>query len=434
MANVPPNLSRPLRIFLLAAGLATAVAAVVLMATGRIADAGIPALVALASGALYGQVDLRFKASSFTLWVFAFLAAALYYPRLFTNWGFDTNVLVIPMLQLIMFGMGTKLSLADFAAELRRPKGIVIGSALVFTAMPLAGVLAAKLFQFPPEIAVGVILIGACPGGAASNVMAYLAGGNVALCVSVTTLTTLLAPVATPALMQLFAGTLIDVPFLKMMVSSFNLIIVPIAAGLVCHRILYGTAPWLGRALPVLGIGFSSFALAALAVPAKLPGEVAVLKPSLILVLVLAGTVSIAKVVVSAMHGPARWMDLILPKVSMLSVLLYVTIVVALNRDELLRVGLLLVAASAVHNLLGYVLGYWVSRAVGLSIRDSRTLSIEVGLKNGGLGMGLALQALNSPNAALAPIVFGKWMNISGSALANYWRGRPARESEVEPA
>jgi BASS family bile acid:Na+ symporter len=109
----------------------------------------------------------------------------------------------------------------------------------------------------------------------------------------------------------------------------------------------------------------------------------------------------------------------------MISILLYVTIVVALNRDQLLVVGLMLVAASAVHNLLGYIFGYWVSRAAGLSIRDSRTLSIEVGLKNGGLGMGLALEALNSPDAALAPIVFGKWMNISGSALANFWRGRP---------
>jgi BASS family bile acid:Na+ symporter len=118
--------------------------------------------------------------------------------------------------------------------------------------------------------------------------------------------------------------------------------------------------------------------------------------------------------------------------VSMISILLYVTIVVALNRDQLLRVGLLLVAASAVHNLLGFVAGYWASRAAGLSRRDSRTLSIEVGLKNGGLGMGLALEALNSPGAALAPIVFGKWMNISGSALTNYWRGRPTGDPSEE--
>ena len=135
---------------------------------------------------------------------------------------------------------------------------------------------------------------------------------------------------------------------------------------------------------------------------------------------------------VASLDGPANWMNQILPKVSMVSILLYVTIVVALNRDELLVVGLMLVAASAVHNILGFIVGYWASRAAGLSKRDSRTLSIEVGLKNGGLGMGLALQALNNPNAALAPIVFGKWMNISGSALANFWRGRPTGEADEE--
>jgi BASS family bile acid:Na+ symporter len=225
--------------------------------------------------------------------------------------------------------------------------------------------------------------------------------------------------------MQLFAGALIEVPFLKMMMSSLNLIIVPIAAGLVCHGILYGSAPWLKKPAPVVGIGVLSIILAAAIIPLTMPPDLAVLQPGLILGLVLTALVSLTKVIVAALHGPANWMNQILPKLSMLSILLYVTIVVALNRDQLLVVGPLLVAASALHNLLGFVCGYWASRAAGLSQRDSRTLSIEVGLKNGGLGMGLALQALNSPNAALASIVFGKWMNISGSALANYWRGRP---------
>ena len=116
----------------------------------------------------------------------------------------------------------------------------------------------------------------------------------------------------------------------------------------------------------------------------------------------------------------------------MVAIILFVTIVVALNRDKLLVVGLLLVAASAIHNLIGFILGYWGSRAVGLSRQDSRTLSIEVALKNGGLGMGLALEALGSANAALAPIVFGKWMNISGSAIANYWRDKPTGEVNSE--
>jgi BASS family bile acid:Na+ symporter len=325
--------------------------------------------------------------------------------------------------------MGTKLGIEDFVAEFRRPKGIIAGTLVVFTVMPVAGVMVAKLFRFEPEIAVGVILIGACPGGAASNVMTFLARGNVALSVSATTLSTLMTPVVTPALMKLLAGTLVEVSFFKMMLASFNLILVPVGAGLVSHKLLYGKASWLTKPARVLAIGALCLGLAFAVSAISPPAQFAVLKPGLVLGLALIGAVAIVKVAVAALGGPEGWMNRILPRLSMVSILLYVTIVVAQNRDELLKVGLMLVAASAVHNAAGYVAGYWVSRAIGLSRRDSRTLSIEAGLKNGGLGMGLALQALNSPSAALAPIVFGKWMNISGSALANYWRGRPTGEA-----
>lgn len=426
-----PN-SKLIANILLAVIVITGLATIGLIAAGKITSAGIPMVSALIAGALYGKANPRFKASSFTFWVFAFLAAAMYFPFLFTNWGFNTRVIVIPMLQLIMFGMGTKLSIADFTKEFSRPKGVIIGTVMVFTIMPLLGVMVAKLFQFSPEIAVGVILIGSCPGGAASNVMAFLARGNVALSVSVTTLATLLTPIVTPALMKLFAGELLEVSFIKMMMSSFNLIIVPIGAGLICNKILYSKADWLKKPMPVIGIGIASFILTAVTIPAVFPEGIAVLKPGLILGFTLTGIVSITKVIVAALNGPENWMNKILPRVSMLSILLFVTIVVALNRDKLLVVGLMLVAASALHNLLGYIIGYWGSRAVGLSKRDSRTLSIEVALKNGGLGMGLALNALGSADAALAPIVFGKWMNISGSALANYWRGRPTGEPDEE--
>ncbi|MFC1551475.1 bile acid:sodium symporter family protein [Candidatus Latescibacterota bacterium] len=410
---------------LLGFGIFAFITTIIYFAVGGGKHAGIPFVLTFISMALYSKGSTKLKGTAFTFWVFAFLTSAMYFPWMFTNWGFNTKVIVIPMLQLIMFGMGTKLSIGDFVKEFSRPKGIIIGTVMVFTIMPVLGVLVAKLFNFPPEIAVGVILIGSCPGGAASNVMAFLARGNVALSVSVTTLATLLTPIVTPALMKLFAGALLEVSFLKMMMSSFNLIIVPISAGLICNKILYGKADWLKKPAPVAGIGVLAFALTAVTVPAAFPAQVAVLKPGLILGLSLTGIVSVAKVIVQAAHGPDDWMSKILPRVSMLSILLFVTIVVALNRDKLLVVGLMLVAASALHNLLGYIIGYWGSRAIGLSKRDSRTLSIEVALKNGGLGMGLAIEALGSQNAALAPIVFGKWMNISGSALANYWRQRP---------
>ncbi|MFC1541634.1 bile acid:sodium symporter family protein [Candidatus Latescibacterota bacterium] len=417
--------------YLLAYGILAFITTVIYFLVGGGQHAGIPFVSMFVAMALYSKGSARLKGTAFTFWVFAFLAAAMYFPWLFTYWGFNTNIIVIPMLQLIMFGMGTKLSIADFMKEFRRPKGILIGTFMVFTIMPLLGVMVANLFRFPPEIAVGVILIGACPGGAASNVMAFLAKGNVALSVSVTTLATLITPIVTPALMKLFAGALLEVSFFKMMMSSFNLIIVPISAGLICNKILYGKSNWLKKPAPVVGIGVLAFALTAATIPAVFPVSIAVLKPGIILGFSLTGIVSITKVIVAAIHGPDDWMNKILPQVSMLSILLFVTIVVALNRDKLIVVGLMLVAASALHNLLGYIIGYWGSRAIGLSKRDSRTLSIEVALKNGGLGMGLAIEALGSQNAALAPIVFGKWMNISGSALANYWRQKPTGDDNV---
>ncbi|CAM9947199.1 unnamed protein product, partial [Chrysoparadoxa australica] len=399
--------------------------AIVLLFLGDISQAGLPMLAGLVGLALYGYFNSKYRKMSFTFWVFAFLAAAMYYPFLFTDWGFNTKVLVIPMLQLIMFGMGTKLSYSDFQVEIRKPKGIIIGSIMAFTIMPVLAVFVVSIFNFSPEIAVGIILIGACPGGASSNVMAFLARGNIALSVSVTTITTLATPVVTPLLMKIFANELIEVSFLKMMFSSFNLIIVPIVAGLICNKILYGKSDWLSREKNILALGMLFTLALFCCIWINFPGSIELLRSGLILGLGLMALVSFTKVIVNRLNGPDDWMNQILPAVSMISILLFVTIVVALNRDQLLTVGLMLLAASAVLNLLGFIFGYFGAKAVGLSHSDCRTLSIEVALKNGGLGMGLALEALGSANAALAPIVFGKWMNISGSTLANYWRDKP---------
>jgi BASS family bile acid:Na+ symporter len=347
------------------------VAAIILLILGRGTDTGVPVVGMLSALAVAAQWEKRLGISSFTFWVFAFLAAALYFPAVFTFWfGFDTRKLVVPLIQIIMFGMGTKLSIGDFVREFRRPKAFVVGTVLVYTVMPLAGLLIARTFGFSPEVAAGVILIGSCPGGAASNVMAYLANGNVALSVSLTAFATLISPVATPLLMQLFAGKLITIPFMGMMISILNMIVLPIAAGLVVNRLL---------------------------------------------------------------RDRKRWLDKLLPLLSMLAIILVVTVVVAHFRDQLLKVGLALVAASIVHNFIGYILGYWGGRAVGLDERDCRTVAIEVGLKNGSMGMGLALNVLKSADAALAPIIFGKWMNISGSILAGYWRQHPAEEKKPAP-
>jgi BASS family bile acid:Na+ symporter len=351
--------SKVLNYLLLAVAVICCAICVFLIPTGKIASAGLPMVISLIAMAFYSKSIQVLKGSSFTFWVFAFLAAAMYYPFLFTNWGFNTQKIVVPLIQLIMFGMGTKLSLGDFWKEFKKPAPILIGTTLIFTIMPLAGVLIAKGFNFPPEIAAGVILIGACPSGAASNVMTYLANGNVALSVSITTFGTLIAPLATPLLMKIFAGKLIDVNIADMMMSTLNMILIPITAGLIVNKLL---------------------------------------------------------------RNRKKVMDKILPKLSMFAILFYVTIVVAHYRDKLLVVGFALILASIIHNFIGYIFGYGAAKMLRLKERDCRSLAFEVGLKNGGLGTGLALDALHSPDAALAPVIFGKWMNISGSTLANYWR------------
>ena len=351
--------------FFLALSIISSIITIIMIASGNGARAGVPLVSALVFMAFYARGTRILKGSAFTFWVFAFLAAAMYFPRLFTYWGFNTMKLVKPLIQLIMFGMGTKLSAGDFTRELKRPKGLLIGTFLVFTIMPVAGLLIARSFGFEPEVAAGVILIGSCPGGVASNVMTFLANGNLALSVSITTFATLISPVITPLLMKIFAGKLIDIDFIGMMISIFKLIILPVVAGLIVNKLL---------------------------------------------------------------RGRKKWLDRILPLFSMCAILIFVTIVVAHYRDKLLVVGLALIGASIVHNFLGYITGYWSSKAIGLSERDCRTVAIEVGLKNGGMGMGIAIDVLKSPDAALAPIIFGKWMNISGSTLANYWRQKPAKD------
>ena len=132
------------------------------------------------------------------------------------------------------------------------------------------------------------------------------------------------------------------------------------------------------------------------------------------------------------LRGRKKWIDLILPRLSMTAILLVVTVVVAHFRDELLVVGLPILGAAIIHNLFGYILGYRVSKLIGLNEIDSRTMAIEIGLKNGSMGMGLALETLKSVDAAWAPIIFGKWMNVSGSILANYWRRRPVSDTSIE--
>jgi len=374
------------------------------------------------------------KTVAFTAWVFVFVAASMIWPGAFGTWfGFDLKFLIVPLIQIIMFGMGTTLNVADFTRVLAMPWPVVVGIVLQYTVMPFVGFGLAKLFGFEPEIAAGVVLIGSAPGGVASNVINYLARCNVALSVTMTAISTLVSPVMTPLMMKLLAGQYIEVSFVKMMIDICNMIVVPIVAGLIANRMLYGREAFLQRGGPLAWITLASLA-AAVGVGLLPAAWLGGLRSGLILGFALVGVVALAKLVMDVwIRGPRDWMDRVLPVISMAAICFIIAIITARSAEDLKRVGAALLAAAMLHNLLGYLLGYWGARALRLSVVDARTVAVEVGMQNGGMASGLAMNTLHSAKAALAAAIFGPWMNVSGSILASWWRRRPVAPN-ADPA
>jgi len=345
------------------------VMALVLSLFGVISHSGLYVVLLFAFAALGIRGTEALKGFSFTVWVFAAVSLAMYYPSYITEVnGFTTTALIVPLVQLIMFGMGTAMSVSDFAGVIKMPKGVFVGLLCQFTIMPLTGFALAVSLDFPAEIAAGIVLIGSSPSGVASNVMAFLAKGNLALSVTLTSVATLLAPFVTPFLMQTFAGQFVPIEFLSMMWSITKMIILPIAAGLLFNKIFRDRAKWVNDAMPV---------------------------------------------------------------VSMLGIIVIIAVITASGRDNLISVGLLLILAGVIHNAVGYLLGYWGCRITGMNITDSRTIAFEVGMQNGGLASGIAVEMGRAATMGLAPAIFGPWMNISGSFLANWWRDRPPEDEPV---
>ena len=299
------------------------------------------------------------KQFSYTTMIFAAVSSALYYPGLFLEWqGYKLSGLITPLIQLIMFGMGTSMSIGDFYTVIKSPKGVFIGVASQFIIMPSLGFLLANVSGFSPEIAAGIVLIGCSPSGLASNVMSFLAKANLALSITITSITTLLAPFVTPLLMKLLAGEMVDINITNMMWDISKMILIPIAAGLIFNKLLADRSEWLNKAMPV---------------------------------------------------------------VSMVGIALIIVVITAAGRDSLLNIGPLLVLLVLIHNLSGYFLGYWSGRLFKMDERDCRTIAIEVGMQNGGLASGIAKGMGKIATIGLASAVFGPLMNISGSILASYW-------------
>ncbi|WP_445737162.1 bile acid:sodium symporter family protein [Mariniflexile sp.] len=359
---------KKINVFSIALGVSALLLLVILVMvfSGNLGETGLLII------AFFGFLALGFsgfkalKGLVFAVMIFVGVAAALYYPQPFTSVGdFKLAALIIPLIQIIMFGMGTTMSLKDFGAVFKSPKGVFIGVSAQLLIMPFMGYFLAQASNFPPEIAAGIILVGCSPSGVASNVMAYLANANVALSITITSISTLLAPFITPFFMKIFAGEFVEIEVFAMMWSIVKMIILPIGAGLIFN---------------------------------KLRGE------------------------------NVQWLDKAMPFVSMLAIAVIVTIITAAGRDSLLDIGGHLMVLVLIHNLFGYLLGYWFARLFRMSEIDARTISIEVGMQNGGLASGIAYSLGKITTMGLAPAVFGPIMNISGSILASYWHKKPVQK------
>lgn len=376
------------------------------------------------------------KGYQYTAWIIAAVVAGMIYPEAFSNWG-SINLrdkwLILIIIQLVMFGMGTHMSLKDFSGLASTGKGVLVGLFCHFSIMPLIGLLLTKIFHFDAEIAAGIILIGSCSSGLASNVMVYLARANLVLSVIVTAMATLAAPFLTPLLMKTLAGTLIAINFTDMMVEIIKIVIVPIGAALLhdflktasvrqkkkIYFIAIVCVVWLGA----LALGLNHFFETRI-------GSKPLLQ-SLELLGFFAGAV-LAGVVYNFLHRRFPKLDKLMPIISMFGIIYFTTVTTAAGRDNLMKVGLLLFIASVIHNAAGYFFGYWLSRLFGMDKNSSRTIAFEVGLQNGGMASGIAGSMGKLGTVGLAAAVFSPWMNISGSILANYWRRKPVKDEKEE--
>ncbi|GGA52680.1 sodium transporter [Kroppenstedtia guangzhouensis] len=303
----------------------------------------------------------RFAQQSFALWVLVFAGTAWMFPEIF-RW---IGPAVTPLLGIIMFGMGLTLKGEDFRLVFQRPGPVLAGVCLQFIIMPATAWIVATSLGLPPELAAGVILVGACPGGTASNVIVYLSKGDVPLSVTLTSISTLLAPLITPFLLWSLAGSWLPVDFGSMVLSILQVVILPIFLGLLIRRFFPVVVQRATKALPLISVTT--------------------------IVIIVAG-------------------------------------VVALNADSLGKTALPVILAVILHNALGLLLGYWGARILKLDEPRSRAISIEVGMQNSGLAVTLALAHLN-PIAALPGAIFSIWHNISGPFLATYWSRKSRRKA-----
>ncbi|MGF1703609.1 bile acid:sodium symporter family protein [Photobacterium makurazakiensis] len=296
----------------------------------------------------------------FPLWAVVFSVLAFLQPTLFV----DLKTQIVPLLTIIMLSMGISLSPKDFANVLKHKAAVGVGVFLQFLIMPLAALLVSFVLGFNTEMTVGMVLVGSVAGGTSSNVMAFLAKGNVALSISMTAVSTLLGVVLTPFLVELLVGESVDVPVSAMLISLVKIVLMPVAIGVVIN--------------------------------------------------------TMARKYVDKVSD-------VLPLISMAAIVMVIAIVVALNANNLSTLGPIIALAVILHNSLGLLAGYYSCRALGFSEPVCRTVAFEVGLQNSGLATALAMKFF-TPAAAIPGTIFSIWHNISGSVLAGIWAKRKGKE------
>lgn len=298
----------------------------------------------------------EFATKTFLLWMFIAAIIGFIFPTQLATMG----QFVPWLLGIVMLGMGMTIKPSDFKLVFKEPRSVIIGVILQFTIMPILAYTIAKIFHLPAELAIGVILVGCCPGGTSSNVMSYLANANVALSVAITSVSTLLAPFVTPALIYLFAHEWLHVSFLSMLWSVIQVVLLPIIIGFILQL---------------------------------------------------------------ASKKVTREATKILPIISVVAISLILAAVVGGSKSQILKTGLLIFIVVILHNAVGYLLGYVLAHVFKLDRRDKKAVSIEVGMQNSGLAVSLATVHF-SPLAAVPGAVFSFVHNISGPILAKYWSKR----------
>ena len=292
-----------------------------------------------------------FIGQTFALWAIVFALTGFMLPQPFV----PLKGTIPYALGVIMFGMGLTLRARDFEEIVRRPAQVLLGVVAQFLIMPLLAVALVHVFALDPMVALGVILVGCCPGGTASNIMTYLARGDVALSVTITSCSTLLSPLLTPLLLQLYAHTSVNIEAGKMMVSIMETVLLPIIAGTVVNRLFDRHLQLLRDALPLISVA---------------------------------------------------------------GIVLIIAIVVALSKATIAASGLIIFGVVILHNLLGYAMGLAAARIVGMDSAQRRAIMIEVGMQNSGLGATLGTKYF-SAETALPSAIFSVWHNVSGALVAN---------------